>query len=64
MKQKLTKENVLEKIKSMDLPTIETISNELKTHRQYISVILNSLEAEGVIQYKQLGNNKIWGLRK
>lgn len=64
MKEKITKENVLKKIKEIDYPTIETISKELKTHRQYVSVILNLLEAEGSISYKQLGNNKVWAVVK
>jgi hypothetical protein len=61
---RLTKEELLKKIKESEHPTIETLSKELKTNRQYISVLLNSMEAEKTISYIKLGNNKVWKVVK
>lgn len=61
---RITKQELIKKIKESENPTIETLSKELKINRQYISVLLNSLEAEKTISYTKLGNNKIWKVEK
>jgi Mn-dependent DtxR family transcriptional regulator len=56
----ITKEELLKKIKEMKYPTIQNISKELKVNRQYVSVLLNSMQEEGTISFQEIGNNKIW----
>ena len=56
----LIKEKLLEKISELEYPTIQNLSNELQTNRQYVSVLLNSLKEEGIVSFSEIGNNKIW----
>ena len=56
----LIREKLLQKITELEYPTIQKLSNELKTNRQYVSVLLNSLEEEGIVSFSEIGNNKIW----
>jgi Mn-dependent DtxR family transcriptional regulator len=60
----VTKEKLLEKINEIKYPTIQEISKELKTNRQYVSVLLNSMKAEGLVSFIELGNNKVWKVEK
>jgi hypothetical protein len=56
----ITKEEVLKVIKEIDYPTINTIAKKLNSNRQYVSVLLNSLQAEKKVSVSIVGNNKIW----
>jgi len=56
----LTKEFLLDKIKEIEYPTIQKLSEELNTNRQYVSVLLNSMNEEGIVSFTKIGNNKIW----
>jgi DNA-binding IclR family transcriptional regulator len=60
----ITKEEVLKKIKELEFPTINELSKQLNSNRNYVSVLLNSLQAENKVTVSIVGNNKIWGLRK
>lgn len=60
----ITKEEVLEQIKKIKYPTINELSKQLNSNRNYVSVLLNSLEAEGKVTVSVVGNNKIWGVKK
>ncbi len=60
----ITKEEVLKKIKELEYPTINELSKQLNSNRNYVSVLLNSLKAENKVTVSIVGNNKIWGVKK
>jgi DNA-binding IclR family transcriptional regulator len=60
----ITKEEVLKKIKELEFPTINELSKQLNSNRNYVSVLLNSLQAENKVTVSIVGNNKIWAVKK
>lgn len=60
----ITKEEVLKKIKELEYPTINELSKQLNSNRNYVSVLLNSLQAENKVTVSIVGNNKIWAVKK
>lgn len=56
----ISEKEILKAIKETEFPTIKNLAEKLNANRQYISVLINSMQDKGLVQSLPLGNNKIF----